>query len=1141
MAVRFILGRSGAGKSRWCFDQIVQSLRKSPLGPPILWILPRQATFQAERWLACAGGLGGYFRVRAISFEDLGQEILAECGGAAAQQVSDLGRRMILGHLLRRLQGQLRFFQQSAHQPGVAGELDATFDELERGGFDPDAILAQVNSPPNSALGAKLADLSLIWEAYGKFLGQDRLDPSRRLSESLLAIERCASLRGADVFVDSFYDFTAYERQVLAALGKTCRSVAIALTLDPQSQCIGNPHLNPEDGSLFYRGEQAYRRLLFAFKEEQVLIDEPLMLNSQRRFAQPAVALLEKWDDSKSPASVAAIRLIEAADRAGEVNAAARAIADLIASGLRYRDIAVLMRRDDDYRDLIDASFREHGIQYFVDRRRTAAHHPLLRLIRAAVLIARDNWPHDAVMAAIKTSLCGLKPLEADELENYVLLHGIRHGMWASPHPWRGQGLPCDDPSAAPDASKIDSLRRQLVGRFEPFIREITQSERHPVAVLAKAIFSLLESLKARTTINEWMESAAKAGRLEERGEHERVWDELVKLFDEMTSLFGDEPITLEDFRAILESALEGFDLALTPPTVDQVLVGPVDRTRTPAIKACIVLGLNDGQFPRSWSEGTIFNDADRRALIRRKIDLDPDSSRRLSDEDFLAYLAFTRASDRLIVPRSTADAEGRLLSSSPFWQRVVERFPSLLVEQAPRLHDSPPEPIATSRQLVTSLMRWVRSGAPAGPWESIYQWFAARPPNGDAVDQVRYRSWKALSYKNEAALHPQTAAALFTSPLHAGVAQLESFRRCPYQHFARYGLGLSARREYDVSGADLSRVYHDVLENLLSRVIRDKAGWNALDDKKLRTAISQLTQELGQKLRGELMISTARNRYLLSRIEKTLQAVATAQKAAAQRGKFVPRFSNLRFGDGPYSSARPADLPPLVVETPSGKQAVIHGKIDRVDLLPNGAACAIDYRLKVGALGASEVFHGLELELLTCLLVLEQNGHHLGAGKLTPAAALCVQLLRWVRQEDPENAIAPDDPDFPLLVQPRGIFDQLYCSALDQNHDAGWSSVVKMFLNKNGEPGHMKTSDVAASDEFAALLRHVQLRLGELGDQILAGNIAVKPYRLDRTTPCPECAFREVCRFEPAPGSYADLPVLNRVEMLQRVAGKES
>ena len=65
MGVRFIIGRAGTGKTRHCFDAIVAGLRADPLAvAPIYWILPKQATFSAERELTTRSGLGAFSRAR---------------------------------------------------------------------------------------------------------------------------------------------------------------------------------------------------------------------------------------------------------------------------------------------------------------------------------------------------------------------------------------------------------------------------------------------------------------------------------------------------------------------------------------------------------------------------------------------------------------------------------------------------------------------------------------------------------------------------------------------------------------------------------------------------------------------------------------------------------------------------------------------------------------------------------------------------------------------------------------------------------------------------------------------------------------------------------------------------------------------
>jgi ATP-dependent helicase/nuclease subunit B len=650
-------------------------------------------------------------------------------------------------------------------------------------------------------------------------------------------------------------------------------------------------------------------------------------------------------------------------------------------------------------------------------------------------------------------------------------------------------------------------------------VNSVLEKPQTPVRSIARAMYELLEALGARQQIVQWMQAAEKANRLEERGEHERVWDELVKLFDELVELFGDEPITLNDFSAIIDAALDGFELALAPPTVDQVLVGPVDRTRTGNVKACAVLGLSEGQFPRSGSEGTVFTDADRRTLAKNKIDLDPDSQRQLLDERFLEYIAFTRASHKLLLTRSTVDGGGRAIGPSAFWISLASRgiIPQAIAQETELS-------LATPRQLIVTLMQWVRDGKLNESLAAIYQWLATHTPRPAAIESIQNFAWPALSYRNIAHLEPARASAIFPSPLKTTIRELESFRRCPYQHFAAYGLGLRDRQQRRVSGRDLSAVYHHVLDRLVQDLIRAKTPLDKIQDEQVRRRISELTLELGRDLRSELMLSTARNRYLLNHIQRTLASVLAAQKAAAARGEFLPGFVNVHFG------GEKCDIPALQIDTPAGNLITITGKIDRVDVLPDGSASVVDYHLNVARLHATDAFHGLALQLLTHLLVLESAGEH------APAAAFSVQLLRWMRAENPDDAISPDDPKFHLLIKPRGIFDARFLKKLDKDFAGGRSDVVQAMVRQDGQLGNIEHNDACGEKEFTALLKHVRRRVADLADRIVAGDIGIRPFRIGNTTPCASCDFRAICRFEPAPGGYDDLPAISRVELLARV-----
>lgn len=1158
MAVRFVIGRAGTGKTRRCFDAIVDSCAEDPLGPPIYWLLPRQATFTAERELTCKSQLNGFSRARVVSFEELGREVLAECGGVAIPEVTAIGRQMILGHLLRKHKEELRFFKSVAHQPGLAADLDGAFAEFERHGKGSDDLLALVKQlqencadESDAAICAKLADLHLLYDAYCNFLGQERLDPHRRLQQVLGCIERSLRLRGARFYVDGFYEFTDDERKFLAGVAKVCELLEITLPLDPNSSVLRDVHQRRDDLGMFHLTEETYRQLWFAFSENNLELDETIVLSKAPRFQSPGLKHLESCLFARAPKvskDADGIALVEAPDRRAEVDAVARQVQSLIEQGLRFREIAVLVRSLDAYHELIDASFREHQLPWFVDRRRSATHHPLVQLTRALPSLALHDWDHDAVMTLLKS---GLVPLgddnldAADELENYVLAHRVRGSIWADPKPWtfrrelirrNADDEPLVPPEEVAQVQRMDVLRRRLIDVVQPFVKLMSRAGTEPVALkqFVAALLNVFESCRVRQTLARWMEQAQSHQALEQRAEHAQVWNDLADLLDQLVDLLGDEPVSAADFVQVLESGLESFDLALTPPMVDQVLVGSVDRTRTPmGTRATIVLGLHEGGFPASLREGAILGDTERRSLRDRKlIDLDPDTHRRLMDERFWGYIAFTRGGEHLCLTRPLADEDDRPLAPSSFWNQVRATFPALEPHVIPRDIGDRIDCVGTPRQFITSLLRWARDPRDQGPWPSLYQHLAGRASRNDGVETMRDRAWPALSYTNSAALSPDVASALFASPLHASVSRFETFASCPFKHFASYGLKLSQRdEEEDVTALDLGNVYHGILESLVRQLLAERRDLASTSEAFTATQIRTYAKQVGQSLRNEVMLSSARNQYLLQHVEKTVGQVVDGQRACARRGKFRPWKAELAFGIGGVKDSLPAfELP-----TPRGHVVKLHGKIDRVDLIEEHAAVAvIDYKLSGSALDLTRVYHGISLQLLTYLLVLQNAGQQLAGRVLTPAAAFYVKLLRKLESVDhPADATPPSDGKFNLKVKPRGIFDRRFIGAIDNELRSGASDVVKVYIKKDGGIG--ANSDAAEPEPFAALLSLVRLRIGELADEIIEGDVKVHPYRIGTTTPCPACPYRSVCRFEPVMDGYHSLTPMSRDEVVER------
>jgi ATP-dependent helicase/nuclease subunit B len=1148
MSVTFVIGRAGSGKTRWCFDAIVKALRDDPLGPPIYWMLPRQATFDAQRDLACTSGLSGFCRARIVSFSEFGREVTESCGGNSIPEITPLGRQMILGHLLRALEPRLQLFGGSARRVGLAAQLDQTFTELEKNGKGSDELAAMISEVEKNAAGsidgsfllAKLRDIALVYEEYNRYLGQERLDQQRRANRVRASIADCRFLREAMVFVDGFLEFDENDRQLLVAMAKVVKRMDICLLINPGSRILQMPRESPDELSLFHRPEQAYRRLFLALADAGVEIAPPMFLRDKPRFeGSPTLALVERSFDEKLPptAECPGIEFIEASDHRPEADAVAQRIRALAASGLRYREITVITRNLETYAAALAESFAEHGIPFFIDRRRSATHHPLLRALRSILQIARFDWPTEAALALMKTGLAGVENSQADAVENYLLGHFIRGAKgWCDVEPWENERpIPVDEDDPQIVGHSVDQIRRELVNKLSPAVNRLRSAPELPLRTIAGDIFAAFDALGVQKTVESWMATAGDEENLEQAAEHQRVWDELVDLFNQMVDLLGETTMSLERFSEVLESGLEEFDLALTPPTVDQVLIGQIDRTRTPRVRAAFVMGLSAGEFPATPADGSILSSRERRELARLNIELDPDTRRRAFDERLLGYIAFTRASEKLYLSRTVSEAGRTSAAPSMFWSNARALFPQAPLHTAQPAAEVKPSQIGTPRQLVTSLLHWARN--PAGKnlgdadgqtWRSLYQWLATRNVQDDAIDTIRHRAWSALSYANKAELSPATRGLLFPSPMTVTASQLETFAQCPFSHFARYGLRLRQRQRQEVGRADLAGLYSQKLNKLIGRAIQSRQVWDGPEAPIDSEAVDDCLSEVDDLLTTHLARSGGRGRYLLARTRKILVEFLEGQRQWMQRSRFRPAFSEVRFGSGER-------LPALQVTSTRGTQLSVQGRIDRVDQLQGGQdVCVMSYRMYAGKLSLDAVRNGLSLKLLTGLLAVQAGGKALSGKPLGAAGAFVLQVPRVFEDvKHPDEATPPDDPEFHLAAKARGVFSVRRLGQLDTDLQTGFSPVVAARVNVDGKLGSPASSDVADEAEFAALLKFVERQLGELADQISAGDVAIAPYRMGSKSPCAHCDFKSVCRFHVRDNRYRHLESAGRIGVL--------
>ncbi|MHB1041486.1 MAG: helicase-exonuclease AddAB subunit AddB [Eubacteriales bacterium] len=1128
MPLRFILGRAGAGKTYACLSEIAAELEAEPTGPPLIALVPEQASFQTERDLVAFSGGKGFMRAQVLSFRRMAFQVLREVGGAARAHIGELGKRMVLRRLLHKRQAELKVFRRPAARVGFADSLARALGEMKTYCIGPDDLLpvaAELREAGASLLADKLSDLNLLYSDLEDFLAGRFIDPDDYLGLLADRLPESLTARGAKVWVDGFSGFTPQEYWVLAALMRTAGRVSVSLCLEADSLDWPLHEFDP-----FYPVRETYESLCHIAAKEHVRGERPLILDGRpRRFRSAGIAHLEEYFFKRpaKPLDLAepGVVLAAAANRRSEIEGVARGIVSLSRDrGYRWRDIVVLARDLSLYAELVANVFGDHGIPFFIDQKRPGVRHPLAELVRSALEVAVRDWTFDPVFRYIKTDLASITREEADILENYVLAHGIRGSRWTDGKPWeyRMRRLPLESEDTSGSGQELGRLELSEINLFreraaEPLSRFCAAARGGKcVRDVITALFNLLSELEAPVQLDCWSVQAEREGRLEEAREHAQVWSGLIELLDQIVESLGDDTVPLEELASIIDEGLSGLRLGLIPPGLDQVVVGSLDRSRSPGARAAFVLGVAEGLLPLRAAEQGVLTDAEREKLASSGIKLAPGARRRAFEEQYLVYIALTRAGESLTLSCPLADGEGGAVAPSPVLERVKELLPGAREEAWPA------EPgfagaddlgfVTGPERALSALvarMREAKAGRPADPlWQDVYSWLVRSGHREECA-----KALSGLFHKNSGGRLPaHLSRALYGRRLVTGVSGVEKFRACPFAHFLSYGLKLRERSVFKISAPDLGQFFHAALK-LFGEEIKEKGlDWGDLGKENCHRLAGCAVDRLAPHFLSEILLSTARQRYLTGKLKRIVQRAALVLSEHASRGGFRPVGLELAFGPG-------GELPAVTFVLPDGSEMVLVGRIDRVDAATGEYGevylRVIDYKSGVPEFRLSDVRHGLKLQLLAYLDVALAQAERLVGKPALPGAVL------YFRIDDPlikTPGGAPAEEELAreivrsLKMKGLVLADPALVNMMDSDLK-GQSDIIPVYLKSDGSFG--ERSSVASHEQFELLRTFLRGQFLSAGADIAGGVVDISPVRQGKFRYCQHCSYRPVCFFD--------------------------
>ena len=922
--LKLICGPSGSGKTEHltkCIEADISAGVRSFL------LIPEQQAYISERDLAAKlpKNAGLFFEV--VSFSGLAEKVFCKYGGVTAESVSGAVSSLLMWHTLATLSPLLEQYGKSAEGDLTLTNLMlSTISEMRAGGVSAKALEdAASQMEAGSPLQKKLSDLALIDAAYhAKIEECFGSDPSDKLLRLSALLQKHRYFENCNVYIDSFTSFTMPEYAVLLQFLGQAKLVTVSLCTEGANSKL--PH--------FLSVSDTARQLSRLADRANVDVEQMTLSPTQAQKSQ-ALSVLGKdlWRFSASQTPLSddmSVRLSVAANIYEEAEAAALQICELVMGGMRYGDVAVVVRDLDAYRGILDAALERHGIPYFFSERTDLASKPIFRLILSALRAVSRNWRQSDVITLLKTGLCGTELRDAAMFEEYVETWHIGGNRFLD-EVWsmNPDGLTTERSARAEEILEAaNRVRRQLMVPLSALSASLRVSRR--LEDRCRALYEYLSAIELPAMLASRAKDELALGQVREASESLRLYSTLLDTLTTLCKLLPDAELSVEDFIAALTLVFINADLGSVPTTQDAVVIGSADTLRVENVRASILLGLCEGEFPRAVSDDGILTEADKEALEEYGVILQSRERMRSSEELFYVYRAMSKPSEFLSLFTHAKQTDGSARTPSLAFNRVA--------------------------------------------------FLLAKKP--EVIDFAEIRRARALPMDEELQKPLQAPATEERVALRLSQSKIQAFVLCPYRYYNTYSLKLRERKDSQPSYADDGTFLHYVFEHFLRASLTDDGKLippaheevEPLADRIIADYIGEVCPFPAESMDNRLL-------HLYSRLRRLALKMLHEILGEVRTGLFVPTYFEKGIGTRDEGS-----LPPVRLTLENGSSVLLSGKIDRVDIYENDEKLyfrVVDYKSGKHTFSLDEVRSGMDIQLILYLFAL--NGAMPNA---TPAGA---------------------------------------------------------------------------------------------------------------------------------------------------------
>ena len=1130
--IRFIFGDAGAGKSTYIYQEICRRSDQEPHRSFFLFV-PEQNTLKAQREMIRTSARHGMLHTDVLSFQLLAYRVMEELGISKPLILDDLSKAILIRRAAMENAGELRVYNKKLDSEGFIAQLRMLFSELSQYGVSEEMLANAENAAREPLLQAKLADIRCIYQSYRRNLS-DRVTVPEEIPAILKKhIARSEMLKDAVLYFDGYTGFTPVQLQLLEFILPMCREAVFSVAIPGNAEPYRHSSSPAAITDLYWLSRETVYKVCRAAEKNNVGRGQDVVI-----------------PDRSGPDDCREVEIYEAEDPTDEVRYAARTIRRMaMQEGVRYQRMAVAVSEMASYREILRREMTEEGIPFFMDDKTGAVGNPVTECIRSALKCITEGYSYEQAAYYLKNPLLGTdveRRGRIDRLDNRMLARGLRgrkaleqaeeeaqeEAAAAGKAAASEKAASSEKAAVAENTSTVENSAAAGLGLTPLFHLHDQLREARTVVAKAEAVRRFMEELDLQKLAADLGARLEELGLAREAGETVRFVDLTGVLLDRLTEVLGEETISMKDFVRLMEAGFGDMKAGVIPEKMDMLLVGDLKRSRFDNIDILFIIGANEGLLPSTVTGGGIFTDREREDLESLSLELAPDDKTDSCIQQFYLYSLMHKPCRRLIF---TCAAQGRDQSVRRPAEVILDlkdgRYPGFVVKAGLNA-GAVVSPADALQQLAE-----IAAAEDTSYLRELARQLLRNDETKEAAGKILRAAFRRYGGDR---LSREAAKRLYEEKLYGSVTRLESYERCPFQHFLRYGLRLKEREEFDVEAMDIGNLFHQSLDMIFRRAREEGQQLQDLSDNRLRLITAECVEQVTGSYHDDLMQFSAKNRYIAEQVRRVTERTVWALKRQLAGNEFRTAGTEVPFRhqDGALD---------------------LHGVIDRVDISDDGAKAntktkadlntkaninteasafssvdpdgqlrlplempgepapdrkpelpaeiglekvyvrIVDYKSGSTRFDISLAVNGLQMQLVTYMdMALEKIGNGLGKGQEAAPAGMYYYNI--------------NDPVVGYKQLQKGQSpEELILEQLKMN---GAAALEAGTAGKD-EDNVKSASCVMSEEQFRKLMTMNRERMKKDADSILEGDIRIAPFRGGGRSGCDFCEYRSICGFE--------------------------